>query len=645
MGRLKDLNIRTALIGIIIIALLILSLATTFINNRLFTTVTANTVETELLTNQLEKVKARILSELNIPLGLARGMSQNLWLRNWALDDEPENRRGEILQYLDGMKTRNNAITSYWVSNISNNYYNEEGILTVLDRNNDAWFFNFLDSGRDFKISVDYDAGRNTTLAFVDYIAREGNRVLGVAGIGYSVNAVAQLVNDNAIGQAGYVFIVNNDGQVVIHPDVASLAEGTDIDSLLGGSSLSDELLKEEYRFTTRPINGERSYVASVPVAELGWYIVGVLPAAEPMADVQRVLGTSTVINLILALLFVLAMSVVANRITRPIVDIGERLSEMAQHGGDLTQQLDENRGDEIGQLGHGFNAIIHKVKDIMIDIKHTEQVMDTSFSELRQMSTEVEECVNAQVEESESVATAATEMNHSIQEVSNLAQSTADKTESTQSEIQSVNEQVVQTQQRMQQLNDSNVNTQQTIKELADQTQMISSVVDTISSISEQTNLLALNAAIEAARAGEQGRGFAVVADEVRSLAARTQESTAEIKEVIERLQTQASAAVEAMDANSGMVSEGLENTQQATASLSQVVDEIQAITNMNTQVATATQEQSTVIDELSANVNRIADMASTVSELSKRTQQVVKELDEQKLTLGTLVAQFRTE
>ncbi len=642
----KNIPIRHALIGIISIAMLILAVATIYMNSRMFTAVTKKTIETELLSNQLYKVQARILSELNIPVGIARGMSQTKFLRDWAIAKEPVSQQKAMLDYLDGLKTRNNAITAYWVSNISNNYYNETGISTVLNPAVDTWFYDFLKSGRDFKVSIDYSNEKQTTLAFVDYIARDGANVLGVAGIGYSVNAISELILSNKVGESGYVFVTALDGTLIVHPHSNDLKEGLKLSQLPGMEVSAGKLLEgNDYHFIQSKIDGVDSYIASVSIEQLGWKVFAVLPVSEPLGPIRSVLARSALLNALLAMGFIVLMVFIAQRITRPIVDIGERLQEMAKVGGDLTQRLDDSRGDELGQLASGFNAIIQKVNEIMVDIKETEGVMTASFSSLRSMAEEVSACVDTQQQEADSVATAATEMNHSISEVSSLASHTAEKTETTKSEIGDANHQVQTTNQLMKQLNESNSATQKMMKDLSDQTQMISSVVDTISSISEQTNLLALNAAIEAARAGEQGRGFAVVADEVRSLASRTQDSTTEIKDVIERLQSQALSAVSAMEKNSQLANDGQQNTDVASASLQKVVVEIEEITNMNTQVATATQEQSSVIGELTVNVNRIADMASTVAELSSRTKSVVMDLDTQKSKLGQLVSQFKTK
>ena len=385
-------------------------------------------------------------------------------------------------------------------------------------------------------------------------------------------------------------------------------------------------------------------YVASIGLPEFNWKVLAMLPVDEPMSAVRSALTQTAILNFIIAVAFILLMIAVANRITKPIIDIGDRLLEMAQHGGDLTQKFDENRNDELGLLAKGFNAIIEKVRNIMVDIKATENVMASSFDLLNNMADDIDKNAKSQQLESDSVATATTEMNHSIQEVSNLAGSTASKTEVTQTQVEDINQQVSDTSNAMQQLDVSNAATQEKIQALADQTQMISSVVETISSISEQTNLLALNAAIEAARAGEQGRGFAVVADEVRSLAGRTKNSTGEINEVIEKLQKQAQETVLSMTENGQLAKQGLEKTNVATRALNEVVEEISEIANMNTSVATATNEQSNVIGELNVNITRIADMSTKVADLSQDTKSVLSELDEQKVRLEQLVAQFKT-
>jgi len=643
---LNNISIRKALIAVISASLITLSIVTIALNNNIFSTVFEKNIEQDLLPNQLAKVEARIRAQLSTPLELSKSITQNKYLIDWAMAGEPESGQQQAIDFLKHMQQQNDALTVFWVSNISNNYLNQTGVLKRINQQDDSWFYQFLQQDKPFEIAFDLEESTNKLTVFINYKVQYQGKDLAIAGLGYGVDEVNSDILANKVGENGYVFVTDYQGNVIIHPQLKNLASKK-LQQFDGFNQAASKLLSSNANYVFDSVNylDEDYYVASVGLPELNWKVIAMLPKAEPLAKIHAALSKTAMITLLIVVGFIFLMVIVANRITKPIVLIGDRLLAMAGQGGDLTQRLDDSRTNELGLLAKGFNAILSKVRDIMVEIKQAEEVMTTSFEQLREMALTVNRLVTSQQVESDSVATATNEMSHSIQEVSELASNTASKTETSEHQVTVSNQRVDETSEVMLKLQESNRTTQDKITELAQQTQTISSVVETISSISEQTNLLALNAAIEAARAGEQGRGFAVVADEVRTLAGRTQSSTQEINDVIQRLQGQANETVIAMQENTKLATEGLSKTNDAKQVLGEVVAEIKEITAMNVQVATATQEQSSVINELNQNVTKIADMATEISALSDSTSLVMNELDIQTHQLQRLVSQFKTE
>ena len=252
---------------------------------------------------------------------------------------------------------------------------------------------------------------------------------------------------------------------------------------------------------------------------------------------------------------------------------------------------------------------------------------------------------IKQQLAEIESVATAMNEMSHTVQDVAQNAADTAAATEQADRDVTHGKTVVTDTINGINKLAVEVEHVSTAISKLAADSEQIGSVVHVIRSIADQTNLLALNAAIEAARAGEQGRGFAVVADEVRTLASRTQASTDEIQKMIQQLQQGASTAVQAMEQGQAITQASVQQANNANNSLGEITQAVSRISDMSMQIATASEEQSSVTDEINRNISNINGVAEITATASQETTNLTRELVQEAAALRTLVIQFSAE
>ncbi len=322
--------------------------------------------------------------------------------------------------------------------------------------------------------------------------------------------------------------------------------------------------------------------------------------------------------------------------ILAPMDEVTRSLASIADGGGDLTRRLPTKSGDEIAALAHNFNRVMEHIADI---IRNVVQVNDKVRVNVRTMANATESTVNStsqQLHEIELVATAVEELSASANEIARHAGDTAERTNATSVLAEQGNQVVNQSLDNVNTLTLQIESTAQKIQVLKDSSVNIGSVMEVIRAIAEQTNLLALNAAIEAARAGEQGRGFAVVADEVRSLAQKTRTSTEEIETIIVQLQRAADEAHQAMSTSTASAKGTIETAAKVGEALDKIRANISVINDMNHQIATASHQQSSVANEVSKNITAIHGLSEQVSQnahvVSESGNQLIEESTELK-------------
>jgi len=344
-----------------------------------------------------------------------------------------------------------------------------------------------------------------------------------------------------------------------------------------------------------------------------------------------------------ISLLIVMSLVYLTSRsIIVPINEVCQTIHKIRGRN-DLSLSICEKGHDEVSAMTHDFNGLISDFKTLIFEVNSALTTLNTATEDLAETTSATSDGMQEQLHEADMVATAATQMQATIQDISHNTEAAANKAESTNVSALEGRSEVDSTVARISELSTSLGGASEVVSQLEKDGETIGSVLDVIRGIAEQTNLLALNAAIEAARAGEQGRGFAVVADEVRSLAQRTQESTQEIESIISTLQQRTQQVVSLMqqcrqqgDASSAQASKAGELLQSIT-------EDVQNIMDMSTQIATAIDEQNLVASEVNKNVVKIRDIAEQATEHASKNAHTSEEVSEQARVLHGAIAKFK--
>ena len=499
-----------------------------------------------------------------------------------------------------------------------------------------------------------YNIGGKDVLitSLVAPIRHEG-KVVGVAGVDMqlaSLHDLAVAIRDSKeVLGTGYVSIVANGGTYAGHPDPAVLGKPASetepwIEAQRAAIAKGESFAADDVEAET----GHHVYHTAEPVKVVGtttpWSVIVSVPYDQMVATANTLMLHAAGVAVVSLAALLTLVYLTARSLSRAAVSVVERLKDIAEGEGDLTKRVDETRKDELGELGHWFNRFVEKVHDSIVEVGSVSREVAAASTQIAASSEEMSQSMQEQSAQTTQISAAVEEMTQSVVQVAQkTVGASADAKRS--GELAEHGRAVVGKVVEGVKLVDAAVmQGSQSVQALGQRGEQIGQVIAVINDIADQTNLLALNAAIEAARAGEHGRGFAVVADEVRKLADRTQKATAEVAESINAIQADTQQAVEQMKHGTTRVAEGVAAAGEAGEQLGQIVAGARSVADTISQIAAAAEQQSAAAEQVARNVGTISEAMRQSTEATSQSADAARGLSSRAEQLQRLVGRFKT-
>ena len=623
-------------------------LAVGLLSGYLFRNSAIDRLERNELVATVNAVRNDIDKTISVAIAQTRQLAVNTFLLDWMAAGEPAAGVPAWQRFAQALRAESRASQVAWISERTGNYYDDsKGLARRIDPGpSDNWFRGFLGSGMPFNLNLGSEASTGKNTLYVNALAKDAQGQRAVVSIGLDVTEMAERIRSIKVGEAGQVFVVSEQGQIQLHRDPAlvKVDNKVELKNLPGMATVAATLLnKWAYNLAHYAGPQGEMIVASSYLPSTGWFVVVEIPQAEISAHVAAKLRWLVVLDIVVLGVAILMTVVVARSITGPLGKLSEAMRALTTGHGDLTIRLAVESEDETGRIARSFNLFMEQLHGMFVRVRDQSERLNLSVAELGDLANQLAQVSSANTDLAEATAATIEEITVSVSHIADNTQGAAqvvseagDLSQQSSTSVGRVSQEIGAVAQAMDSLSE-------VMRELETRSGQVGSIASVIKEIADQTNLLALNAAIEAARAGEQGRGFAVVADEVRKLAERTSSATVEIEQMVSAMRAASESAMGRVAQTHVTVKASVDLADKALGQISAIGTSMQDIVHKTHEIRDSAKEQSRATEEMAKAAERMSTQAQAEDAEIERAREVVVQLEQLSQALRQVVGTFK--